>query len=451
MGCTANPSTDVIRTVMNRVSSYPRLRPEVSIFPFSSSAKEATYLVFLPSGRSLQTTQRLYELITHLDGSRGPEEIARILSDRWSCHIRPEDVQHWIDRYLKPHDLLAPDSHPQPSDLAAPLRPPPTKGIMLIPGKLALPLTRRLRLLFHPVCSLPLLSASALCHGLICPDLLAGTQTGLFSSLSASVCLIAYLVTLLSVLFHEFGHLSACQYFDCPHGEIRLGLYLVFPVFYANVSSAWRLERKARVVVDLAGMYFQLILTIPVFLLFHLTRDKAWLLLFLELDAMILFCLNPFLRFDGYWLYSDFLGVPNLRSRSQLLMKTLWHRLISRSFIPATPLMDISPGARLGLALYAIGSYLFGGLVFVFLCRVLPSRIQTLPSEVKGLIEDGLGDWSQGNATGMLVRLLQLIFLCLMALAAGRMIAQGIPAAVKVARTLLRRTGALLRKDPEQG
>ena len=433
---------------MSSLPSFPRLRSEVSIVPFFSSAKEKTYLVLLPDGRSLQTTRRLYELITHLDGSRNVEEIARILSEMWNDSIQPTDVQDWIDRYLVPHDLLVPVPGLPPSSPSRSTQSPSTKGIMLIPGKLALPLTRRLRLLFHPLCSLPLLWASALCHGLIYLDLLSGTRTGLFSSIPPSVYLIGYLVTFLSVLFHEFGHLSACQYFGCPHGEIRLGLYLVFPVFYANVSPAWRLERKARVVVDLAGMYFQLLVTIPVSLLFHFTREPVWLLLFLELDAMILFSLNPFLRFDGYWLCSDLLGVPNLRSRSQLLMKTLRNRLLNRSSLPATPLLEISPGARLGLTLYSVGSYLFGGLVFLFLCRVLPARVQTLPSEVKKLIEDGLADWSQGNAIGMVARLVQLLFLCVMLLAAGRMLAQAIPAAVKAARALLRKAGGLPSKHP---
>jgi putative peptide zinc metalloprotease protein len=436
---------------MSSLPPFPRLRPEVSIVPFFSSAKEETYLVLLPDGRSLQTTRRLYELITCLDGSRNIEELARTLSGTWNCSIRPADVREWIDRYLVPHDLLAPAPDLPPPVPSPPAKSPSTKGIMLIPGRLAHPLTRRLRLLFHPLCSVPFLWASALCHGLIYLDLLSGTETGLISSIPPSVYLIGYLVIFLSVLFHEFGHLSACQYFDCPHGEIRLGFYLVFPVFYANVSPAWRLERKARVVVDLAGMYFQLLVTLPVSLLFHLTREPIWLFLFLELDAMILFSLNPFLRFDGYWLCSDLLGVPNLRSRSQLLMKTLWNRLCSRASLPATPLLDITPGARLGLALYAIGSYLFGGLVFVFFCSILPARIQTFPSEVKKLMEDGLGDWSQGNTTGMLLKLLQIFFLCVMLLAAGRMLAKVIPTAVEAARALLRKTWGLPGKHPPQG
>ena len=378
-------------------------------------------------------------MITHLDGSRSIEEIAQILSGMWNRPILPTDVRDWIDRYIIPHDLLVPVPGLPPPGPSPPAKSPSTKGVMLIPGRFALPLTRRLRFLFRPLYALPLLWASALCHGLIYLDLLSGTRMGLFSSIPPSLYLIGYLVVFLSVLFHEFGHLSACQYYDCPHGEIRLGLYLLFPVFYANVSPAWRLDRKARVVVDLAGMYFQLLVTLPVSLLFHLTREPIWLLLFLELDAMILFSLNPFLRFDGYWLCSDLLGVPNLRSRSQLLLKTLRNRLFRRSSMPPTPLLEISPGARLGLALYAIGTYLFGGLVLVFFCRVLPARVQTLPAEVKRLIEDGLADWAQGNTTGMFLRLVQLLFLFVMLLAAGRMLAQIIPLGAKAARTLLAR------------
>jgi putative peptide zinc metalloprotease protein len=277
------------------------------------------------------------------------------------------------------------------------------------------------------------------------------TSTELFTSIPASTYLVGYLLVLLSVLFHEFGHLSACQYFGCPHGEIRLGLYLVFPVFYANVTPAWRLKRKARVVVDLGGMYFQLILTIPAFLLFYLTQEQVWLLLFLELDAMILFCLNPFLRFDGYWLCSDLLGVPNLRSRSRSMMKILYGRLTRKSEVPRAPLLDLRPAAHLGVVIYAVATYLFGSLVLVFFCRFLAPRIQALPSEARRLIEFALEEWLQGNAAGMVVGLVQLTFLVVMVLGAGRLLRQSIPSAAGMATFLLRRIWEACRKESRQG
>ncbi len=429
---------DAIHTVMNRPVAFPKLRPGISIVPFFSSADEKTYLVLLSDGRSLQTTRRLYELITHLDGSNPLDEIARSLSELWDCPVRPADVQAWIERYLTPYDLLETASCRPTSDPSSPLKPKAPKGIPLIPARHALPLSRRLCLLFRPLFCLPLLWASMACHGLLYYEFLSGPSAGGAASIPASGLPAGYLLILFSVLFHEFGHLSACTYFNCPHGEIRFGLYLVFPVFYANVSPAWRLSRKQRIVVDLGGMYFQMLLTIPLFFLFHATGGPLWRLLFLELDAMILFSLNPFLRFDGYWLCSDLLGVPNLGSRSRLLMRRLWGRLLGGPSIEEAPLLKIRPGARLGLAIYAIGTYLFGGLVLVFLCRILPARIQAFPADVGELVREALFAWSHGNVGGATVKLLQLLFLCVMLLATGRMLVRAGRPAARGAKRLVR-------------
>lgn len=427
------------------------MRSEVSVIPFSSSAREGTYLVFLPDGRSLEVTAKLYDLMTQLDGSKDLESIARALSCKWNASVRSAEVRDWVVRFIAHHDLLAPDPAVFPSSPSAPGKSPPGKGVTLVPAGLALPLTRRLRVLFHPAFCLPLLLLSMACHLLVFPGLPAGAPSRLFSAVSPSVHLTGYLLILLSVLFHEFGHLSACTYFDCPHGEIRLGLYLIFPVFYANVSAAWRLRRKERVVVDLAGMYFQLLLTIPASLLFLLTRDSFWCLLLLELDTLILFSLNPFLRFDGYWLCSDLLGVPNLRSRSRLAVKALWSRLTRKSPRTENPLLRIHPLARLALLFYAMGTYIFGGAALFLLCRFLPSRIHALPSELGRLLQTGLTEGSQGDIPGALVRFVQLVFLSLLVVSVGRMLVRGTPAGMKVGRALLRSLRALLRKDPTQG
>lgn len=56
---------------------------------------------------------------------------------------------------------------------------------------------------------------------------------------------------ILSSLFHELGHASACRYFDISHGGIGLGLYINIPVFYTDVSSVWKLPRKKDVLLML--------------------------------------------------------------------------------------------------------------------------------------------------------------------------------------------------------
>jgi putative peptide zinc metalloprotease protein len=68
-----------------------------------------------------------------------------------------------------------------------------------------------------------------------------------------------YLLFLGSLLAHEIGHASACVHYRARPSEIGFVLYLVYPAFYSNVSAAWALRRWQRVIVDLGGVYFELV------------------------------------------------------------------------------------------------------------------------------------------------------------------------------------------------
>src|SRR5437867_12521522 len=63
-------------------------------------------------------------------------------------------------------------------------------------------------------------------------------------------------LALASVFFHEFGHAAACHYGGARPGAIGVGLYVVVPAFYTNVTDAYRLSRRARLRTDLGGIYF---------------------------------------------------------------------------------------------------------------------------------------------------------------------------------------------------
>jgi len=133
------------------------------------------------------------------------------------------------------------------------------------------------------------------------------------------------------------------------------------------------------------------------------------------------------------------------------VLKILYGRLTRKSIVLRAPLLDLRPAAHLGVVIYAVGTYLFGSLVLVFFCRFLAPRIQVLPSEATRLMEYALEDWLQGNAAGMVVRLVQLTFLVVMVLGAGRILKQAIPSALRTATYLLRRIWGVCRKEPRQG
>ena len=122
-----------------------------------------------------------------------------------------------------------------------------------------------------------------------------------------------FVFMLLSSFFHELGHASACKYFGVRHGGIGFGLYLNFPVLYTDVTEVWKLGRIQRCVVNMAGVYFQCYLLIGLLAAFLFTGNEILRYLILIINLGFLMTLNPFFKFDGYWIASDLLGVPNLR------------------------------------------------------------------------------------------------------------------------------------------
>lgn len=135
--------------------------------------------------------------------------------------------------------------------------------------------------------------------------------------MSLGESMMLYGVLFCCFLFHEIGHAAASKKFGARPAEIGVGLYLIFPALFCNVTDAWRLPRLARVVVNLGGVYFQLIAT-SVLIAFQLySRNDVLTLAIASSLVAMLATLNPLFRFDGYWVYSDFFRIPNLRESAQ--------------------------------------------------------------------------------------------------------------------------------------
>lgn len=130
-------------------------------------------------------------------------------------------------------------------------------------------------------------------------------------------------------LLHELGHGYSCKKYG---GEVHvLGLMLLVftPVPYVDASSSWRFRSKwRRIVVAGAGVYVELLVAaVAVFVWEGATsewlRALAFNLVFIASVSTILFNLNPLLRFDGYYILSDWIGVPNLNQRANRQWKYL--------------------------------------------------------------------------------------------------------------------------------
>lgn len=116
----------------------------------------------------------------------------------------------------------------------------------------------------------------------------------------------------LSVTFHEIGHATAASYFGAKHGGIGGGFYLLTPVYFADVTDIWRLKKSERIIVNLAGMYFELIFCAILSIIGYLFSSTLLIILSVIISIHTLFNLNPFLRSDGFWIVSDLTNKPNL-------------------------------------------------------------------------------------------------------------------------------------------
>lgn len=176
-------------------------------------------------------------------------------------------------------------------------------------------------------------------------------------SLSTNELVAAYLILFGVFFIHELGHAAATKYYGMKPHEISFGFYLVFPVFFADVSEAWSLNKYKRIVINLGGIYFQLIINSILVALAFIYPDSSILATLIYTNLFVVaYSLMPFLRYDGYWIYSDLFELPNLMGRSIVYPYQLWVNYKSgNKEIINWPLL-----------VYSLSSYLFFGVMFFF-------------------------------------------------------------------------------------
>jgi len=210
-----------------------------------------------------------------------------------------------------------------------------------------------------------------------------------FGSIAAIVVSLFILVAL-----HEFAHAVICRYHG---GEVReMGVLLLYfqPCFYSNLSDAWLFKKKSlRLAVTAAGPFFQLVLFAFAVFVWRVTvsgsavNDIAYLIVLVSFITF-LFNLNPLIKLDGYYLLSDWLDIPNLRSKSFAYLGNLFKRNVlgwpiepksatsreKRAFLWYSVFALIYSTALLGYVLYLVAGFMLeqlGGFGLILLAAAL--------------------------------------------------------------------------------
>lgn len=141
-----------------------------------------------------------------------------------------------------------------------------------------------------------------------------------------------YLVALIfTKSLHEIGHALTSTHFGARVAHMGVAFVVMWPMLYTDTGETWRLKRpKHRLAIASAGVVTELAIAILALLAWNLTPEGAVKngLFFLATAAwLITLAINvsPFLRFDGYYILSDVLDIPNLHQRAGDTAKT-WLR-----------------------------------------------------------------------------------------------------------------------------
>lgn len=198
-------------------------------------------------------------------------------------------------------------------------------------------------------------------------------------SVSTYAMLLYPSLLLFSPFLHEIGHISACRKFKANHGGFGFGFYFILPVTYSDVSGIWMISKRDRIIVNLAGIYFEIIYSILLVITAIIAKNSIFSMLAILIFLNDIKQLNPLFRYDGYWILSDLANLPNLRFNS---------RKILFSFI-----VQIFKGFKVRLSfrivlliVYSLISYIF---LFVFVFIILFSytrEVFTFPVTIYNIV-----------------------------------------------------------------
>ena len=277
-------------------------------------------LVRRADGQVIQMSALLYRVACRIDGSRGPAAIAELVSGDLGRSLTAGQVRYLITAKLLPLGIIAAGGAPAAPPKASPLFALRARGTLL-PGRAANAAGVLLRPLFRwPVVGAVAASVAAVDYWLFAVHGLGGGLRQVLRD-PADLLIVAGL-SVLAAVFHECGHAAGCRHGGARPGVIGVGIYLVWPSFFTNVTDSYRLSRAGRLRTDLGGLYFNLIFMLALAGIYAATPDQVLLLVIALTHLEMLEQLLPFARFDGYFILSDLAGVPDLFARVAPIVKS---------------------------------------------------------------------------------------------------------------------------------
>ncbi|MDI1277185.1 HlyD family efflux transporter periplasmic adaptor subunit [Methylobacter sp.] len=173
----------------------------------------------------------------------------------------------------------------------------------------------------------------------------------------------------LTKTLHELGHAYTAHRYGCRVSAMGVAFLVMMPVLYTDASEAWKLtSRRQRLAIGFGGIAAELGLAVLCTTLWHFLPDgplrSSVFLMATTTWIMTLFInLNPLMRFDGYFLLSDYWGIENLQNRAFALGRWQLRRILF-GFLDEAP-ERFPPHTQRLLLIYAWSIWIYRFFLFL--------------------------------------------------------------------------------------
>lgn len=375
-----------------RVAAYkPKLSKHIEI-SFHKFRGSRWYVLLDPARKqSIRVNQRSFEFIRHLDGGKSVENIWQLLSLDDNCNNYDKSeiidllsslIQHkivepgvnitsldFIKQKQKEHNLKSFLDRLNPLAVKVPLFNPDNFFSLAL---------NKFGFLFSPyIISVGIAFLTAVfVFGLLNLNVIQSDVISSESYITNNIGLLIFSYIILKFI-HELAHGMSLKYYGLSSNELGVTFMVFMPIPYVDASNVWSLNDKwRRIVISLAGIYAELIVSSIALFLYFLVSDQHIKSMCLSvaivgLSSSILFNANPLLKFDGYYALEDFVEIPDLYERSKKYCLMRYKSLLFS--IPYKE--DLSSGESLTLIIFAHAStiyrYILSFIISVYLIENL--------------------------------------------------------------------------------
>ena len=366
---------------------HPRLRSHVRVSRHVYRDQVWYLLQDQSSGRHHRVDETAFHFIGRMDGKRSTDEIWHSLLNQLRESTPTQDDTIEILCQLSDNDLLQCEITPNVAELfrrrfekdrkrrIAMLNPLSFRVPLFDPDRLLSRLMPLAHAMFHPAMLVLWLAVVTL--GLVAAASHWSEITAFASvhMLTPKYLLMLWLFYPVIKTFHELGHGLAVKAWGGEVRETGVSIMMLVPVPFVDASAASAFpEKHRRAAVGAAGMMVELfIAALATFVWLNVengfVRDLAFVAMVIGGMSTVLFNGNPLLRFDGYYVLSDLLDVPNLGPRSNAYIAYLAQRYLLRIESAVSPVTARGePSLLLAYGVLAFGYRWFIAGLIVFWC-----------------------------------------------------------------------------------